>query len=259
VVFQGGSPATRWKRASVVRAMAESGCRIVVPDRPGYGGSTRSRGRRVADVARDVETLVDTLKWNRFAVSGGSGGGPHALACAALLGDRVTRCAVVSGITPPLTEGPRPSEDAQDPRRNVTSWLAARGEDQLRQEVERVAASIMAGIEAGGPEMLPDLARPCNEPPAKDSPESMARLRATFQTSQDGWVDDNIAFAMPWGFDISSVTTPVGVWWGNEDARGLFYAQELLAQLPDSSGHDYVGGHLQPDASFRQMLAWLRA
>jgi len=68
--------------------------RLLVPDRPLYSGCTRQRGRTVANAAADVAALADTQGWDRFAVAGGSGGGPHALACAALLRDRVTRCAV---------------------------------------------------------------------------------------------------------------------------------------------------------------------
>src|SRR5439155_4040978 len=76
------------------------GVRLLVPDRPGYGGSSRLPGRSVADVAVDMAVLVDRLGWERFAVWGGSGGAPHALGCAAHLGDRVTRCASVVGLAP---------------------------------------------------------------------------------------------------------------------------------------------------------------
>jgi pimeloyl-ACP methyl ester carboxylesterase len=64
---------------------------MVVPDRPGYGGSARQHGRTVADVADDAQLLADAQGWAQFAVAGNSGGGPHALACAALLPGRVRR------------------------------------------------------------------------------------------------------------------------------------------------------------------------
>ncbi|MEV6268709.1 alpha/beta hydrolase [Kribbella sp. NPDC051936] len=85
----GGTPSTRWKRPEVVATIEASGLWMVMPDRPGYGGSTRQPGRSVASVASDAAALADSLGWDRFAVTGGSGGGPHALACAALLPDRV--------------------------------------------------------------------------------------------------------------------------------------------------------------------------
>ncbi|MEU4193887.1 alpha/beta hydrolase [Kribbella sp. NPDC026611] len=87
VLSFGGSPSTRWKRPDAVRAVEECGVRLVTPDRPGYGGSTRQPGRTVASAAVDAAAVANALSWDRFTVTGGSGGGPHALACAALLGD----------------------------------------------------------------------------------------------------------------------------------------------------------------------------
>lgn len=148
----GGTPSTRWKRPEVVATIEASGLRMVMPDRPGYGGSTRQPGRSVASVASDAAALADSLGWDRFAVTGGSGGGPHALACAALLPDRVTRCAVTASNAPPIVDGPEPTEaeEQADPRRNRTSWLAVHGD--LRPGLEETARSIMAAVEAGGPE-----------------------------------------------------------------------------------------------------------
>ncbi|MFF0340974.1 alpha/beta fold hydrolase [Kribbella sp. NPDC004875] len=123
----GGSPSTRWKRPDAVEAIEASGLWMAVPDRPGYGGSTRRPGRTVASVVDDAVALADAFGWERFVVTGGSGGGPHALACAALLPDRVTRCAITGSIAPAIVDGPEPTEDEEraDPRRNRTSWLAA--------------------------------------------------------------------------------------------------------------------------------------
>src|SRR3954466_15785084 len=81
----GGSPSTRWKRPDTVEAISSSGLWMVMPDRPGYGGSTRQPGRTVASVVADAVAVADALGWERFAVTGGSGGGPHALAFAAPL------------------------------------------------------------------------------------------------------------------------------------------------------------------------------
>ena len=126
----GGTPSTRWKRPEVVATIEASGLWMVMPDRPGYGGSTRQPGRSVASVASDAAALADSLGWDRFAVTGGSGGGPHASACAALLPGRVTRCAVTASNAPPIVDGPEPTEaeEQADPRRNRTSWLAVHGD-----------------------------------------------------------------------------------------------------------------------------------
>src|SRR6185436_18159842 len=113
---------------------------------------------------------------------GGSGGGPHALACAALMGEQVSRCAVLSGIRPP-DPGTPPREEAR-----------------LREELPVVAGEILAAIEAGGPEIPGEPG-----PPARDDPEAMARLRATFVEGMDGWVDDSLGFVQPWGFELSTI------------------------------------------------------
>jgi pimeloyl-ACP methyl ester carboxylesterase len=213
-------------------------------------------------VAADVRALADAQGWRAFAVAGASGGGPHALACAAELPDRVTRCAVSASISPPITTGPRPVANEPDPRRNLTSWLAAQGESHLRPHVQAAAVDIMATIEAGGPEVLRDPHMPDSPAtpitPALQSPASMARLRATFVDSHDGWVDDNLAFARPWGFAPHDIAVPVSIWFGNHDTSSRQDAAWLQAEIRTAHCHEYEGGHLQSDVAYRSMLAWLR-
>ncbi|MFG1906790.1 alpha/beta fold hydrolase [Kribbella sp. NPDC048928] len=147
-----GTPSTRLRRPDQVAAMEQSGVRVLMADRPGYGGSTRQPGRTVADFVRDVEALADSQGWERFAIAGGSGGGPHALACAALLPHRVTRCAVISGVRPQV--------------------VALPPEGVLRGQLAQLGADILGQVEAGGPE-YPG-APP--GPPAWDDPVARARL-----------------------------------------------------------------------------------
>jgi len=274
VVSLGGSPSTRWKRPSVVEAISAAGLRMVIPDRPGYGGSSRQPGRTVADAASDVALLADQLGWSTFALTGGSGGGPHALACAALLPERVVRCAVVGGIAPPLTHDPEPTEaeELADPRRDRTIWRAARvhradragstdraDEALLRAGIEEAAARIMASVEAGGPEFPPDPHDPAPPaPPARDDPDAMARLTATFVTSQDGLVDDLVAFATPWGFDLADVRVPTSIWFGTADERAGKHAGFLAEAIPHAESIQYVGAHVPPAAAYREILRWLR-
>jgi pimeloyl-ACP methyl ester carboxylesterase len=236
VIAHNGTPSTRWRRPDQIEAMHRSGVRVLMPDRPGYGGSTRRPGRTVADVAGDVRVLADAQGWDRFAVFGGSGGGPHALACAALLPERVIRCAVLSGI--------KPSGDAEPPE-----------ERTLRPRLEQLSRDIMDRVAAGGPEM------PGMPPgsPARDDPEAMARLRATFVDSYDGWVDDQIALARPWGFALPDGAVPVGVWYGTHDENvSGEHARWLLANIPGVRGRQYAGGHLPGPATFGEIYGWLR-
>jgi len=234
VVWLGGSPSSRWKWPALIEAMERCGLHFLVYDRPGYGGSTRRPGRAVAAAAKDVRALADAHGWNEFAVFGGSGGGPHALACAALLADRVTRCAVVSGI--------KPSSAGTPPR-----------EEDLRSRLPEVAASILRLIDAGGPEIPSEPG-----PPARDNPDAMARVRATFLDSLDGWVDDSLAFARPWGFELAAIRVPVGIWWGTGDAHvSTDHSDHLLAHIATAQGHVYGGGHL-PDADvYEEIYDWL--
>jgi hypothetical protein len=106
--------------------------------------------------------------------------------------------------------------------------------------------------------MPPDPAAPEPGPPAIGDPAAMARLRATFVDSHDGWVDDNIAFARPWGFEMSSITVPVSIWYGTHDATARTHADWLLSRIPAAARYEYPGGHIPGDSAYRRMLAWLR-
>jgi pimeloyl-ACP methyl ester carboxylesterase len=236
VVWHGGSPSSRWKRPDLIAAMQESKLRLLVYDRPGYGGSTRSPGRAVADAVDDVRALADAHGWRRFGIFGGSGGGPHALACAALLADRVTRCAVLSGIKP------------ADPGKPL------REEPTLRSQLAGIAAEHTRRIDAGGPELPAEPG-----PPALEDPDAMARFRATFADGMDGWVDDFLAFARPWGFEPSAITVPVGIWRGTQDANvPADHAEWLLANIATAQGHVYAGGHLPGPGVYGEIYDWLR-
>jgi len=214
--------------------MEQSGVRVLMADRPGYGGSTRKPGRTVSDVVGDVEALADSQGWERFAVVGGSGGGPHALACAALLPHRVTRCAVLSGVRPQVVTLP--------------------SEDVLRGQLVQLGGDILSQVEAGGPE-YPG-APP--GPPAWDDPAARARLVATFADSIDGWYDDQVALAQPWGFSPQSIDLPVGVWYGTNDENvPATDAQWLLENIPTAQGHQFAGGHIPTSATLIEVHRWV--
>src|SRR5580704_5731338 len=100
VIFLHGTPGCRLSRHPNQELVRSTGAHVITYDRPGYGQSDRDPGRSVAGCAADVAAIADALGFDRFAVRGGSGGGPHALAVAALLGDRITRVACVVGCAP---------------------------------------------------------------------------------------------------------------------------------------------------------------
>jgi pimeloyl-ACP methyl ester carboxylesterase len=260
VISHNGSPSTRWKRPNIIATIERAGVRMLVPDRPGYGGSTRQPGRRVADAADDVNRLADALGWERFAIHGHSGGGPYALACAALLPDRVTRCAVGASLAPSHAE----TVDffgRLDPSRGQSLRLALEGEEKLRPFMAEGAAGVMAKITAGGPEMLPEPGEPAQANPTRaiDDPAAMARLRATFADSLDGWIDDQFAFVHPWGFDVAEIRIPVGIWHGTNDTRmPRAHSDWLTANIPTAQRFDYEGWHVPNDDVFCETYSWLR-
>jgi pimeloyl-ACP methyl ester carboxylesterase len=110
-----GTPGAALPWEPFVAAAAQRGLRHVEYSRPGYGASDRQAGRAVADCAADVTAILDALGAPRFYTYGWSGGGPHALACAALLGERVIKAASIAGVAPWESEG--------------LDWLAGMGEE----------------------------------------------------------------------------------------------------------------------------------
>jgi pimeloyl-ACP methyl ester carboxylesterase len=100
LVFHHGTPSDRTQYRPFAEAAAVRGLRLVSYSRPGYGGSSRQPGRAVADCAADTLAIVEQLGAGRFYRAGWSGGGPHALACAALLPDRALGCATIAGVGP---------------------------------------------------------------------------------------------------------------------------------------------------------------
>ena len=104
MLWHHGSPQTGAPLEPLVVAAAARGIRLLSDARPSYGGSSPKPGRDVASAAADVALVADALGIDRFAVMGASGGGPHLLACATLLPDRVTGVVCLAGIAPLTAE-----------------------------------------------------------------------------------------------------------------------------------------------------------
>jgi len=232
---------------------------MAVPDRPGYGGSDRQPGRTVADAAADVAAVADAQGWARFAVTGFSGGAPHALACAALLTERVTCCAAVASPVPPGTPGADLFTD-RTPGQAEDFRLALHGEQALRPYLHDRAIDVLAQLEPGGPDRAAGLDQgPLPVDPADADQGRVIRIRAAYH-GLDGWIDDVIALAHPWGFDLASIDVPVSIWSGAADIRvPRGHTDWLLAHLPTAQGYEHPGGHDPSDASYRSILGWIAA
>ena len=218
LVAHHGTPAAGRLYRSEVESAERRGLRLVAYSRPGYASSTPRPERVVADAAGDVSAILDILGVERFATYGWSGGGPHALACAALLAGRCAAAATIAGVAPATA----PDLD----------WLAGMGEGNLaefaaardgRERLTEYCRADADGIMAAGPEQLADAFRPHLS--GVDSRALTGELAAFLSESTtaglesgvDGWVDDDFAFLAPWGFDVEAIRVPVLVWQGGQD------------------------------------------
>ncbi|MDX6325427.1 MAG: hypothetical protein QOK15_1781 [Nocardioidaceae bacterium] len=215
-----GTPGGRLNRHFDPSKYAEAGARVITYDRPGYGRSTRLRGRTVGDCVPDVAAIADQLGIARFAVTGGSGGGPHSLAVAARLGERVVRARCAVGVAPYQAEGLDffAGMDAM----NVTEFgWALEGEATLAPQLERELAEMAARVEADPATILGDWKVDEADQKVLARADVGAVIReATADLAAGGvwgWVDDDLCFTMPWGFSIDEIRVPVEVRYGAKD------------------------------------------
>lgn len=246
LVFHHGTPGAGTPIRVLERAAHARGFRVVSPSRPGYGNSSRNPGRSVADVVPDVGTVLNSINADRCVVAGWSGGGPHALACAARL-KAAAAVLVIAGVAPyAVSDLDWMRGMGQD---NVEEFSAAlAGQDKLapflgeqREHLKDVAAvDIVASLAS----LLPDVDRAVL---TEEFGEDMATaFHEGLKNGIDGWLDDDLAFARPWGFDLAEISQPVTLWQGAEDLMVPFAHGEWLAsRLPGALVHLEQGeGHL---------------
>ena len=254
-----GTPGAGLPLAAFVAAAAERGLRWVSYSRPGYGDSTRVEERDVADCVRDVAAIADHLGADRFFTSGGSGGAPHALACAALLPDRVRGCAAIACPAPWGAEG-LDWLAGQGPE-NLEEWAAAQeGPEALQVYLEKEAPALR---EASEPQDLIDalgglLPEPDRAALTGEFAETLiASSKRAVTNGVWGWFDDDMAFLRDWGFSLDAVGVPVALWQGTQDKMVPFaHGEWLAAHVPGIRPHLLdEHGHLSlAVASFPQIL-----
>jgi pimeloyl-ACP methyl ester carboxylesterase len=239
---------------------ARYGLRRLTVDRPGYGESTRHAGRSSADFVPDIETIADQLGIDRFAVTGGSGGGPHALAVAALLPDRVLRCLADVSIAPYGAEGLDFLAGMNEG--NVIEFGAAlAGEASLRSLLIRERSTTLQRLADNRTDFLGD-DYTMSEPDQQQMAKHLTRIKHHFVSclapGVDGWVDDDLAFTRPWGFDVADIRVPVLLSYGRADNLvPSAHGDWLAAHIPGAALDVTDVGHLGDDAQVEGQMAWL--
>ena len=197
---------------------AARGARLICYDRPGYGGSSPMPERTAATAAADSVLIMDALGVERFATWGISGGGPHALACAALLPDRVFAAASLAGVAPFDALGLNYFRGmGQD---NIIEFgLAMAGRESIEQFSEKAAEQMRHATAAEIVEMISTLASPPDQAVLDGGIGEywVSSMPNTFAQGVSGWVDDDIAFLLPFGFDLASIRVPTLIVHGRHD------------------------------------------
>jgi pimeloyl-ACP methyl ester carboxylesterase len=261
VIVCHGTPGSRRTRHPDPEMYERHGVRMVVYDRPGYGESDPHIGRSVADAAPDIEAIADELGFDRFAVVGGSGGAPHALACGALLQDRVLRVGAL------VTPAPSDTDDFDFyeglAELNVKEFGAAlEGRASIEAFIQPYADQFQADPDAVIEEILSELPEVDREIASRDGFRSVMRESFVEAVRQGvrGWADDDLAFAKSWGFEPEDVHAEVRLWQGELDVLApRTHGEYVASRLPNARFELLEGGGHFLDEQWDVVLDWLSA
>ncbi|HTW02492.1 MAG TPA: alpha/beta hydrolase [Streptosporangiaceae bacterium] len=247
VLVHMGTPNSRHLYGPAKADAAARGLRLISYDRPGYGGSSPQPGRNHADCAADVRTICAALGIGRLGIWGISGGGAHALACAALLPDLAVGVASLAGLAPYGAEGldwfeGMGQENADDILLQATDKVAA------RKKMDRDWEEAMASSADDLAEQFPTLLSPAD---AAVLTGELAEYLAFSQheglaPGSEGWWEDGEAEVVPWGFELADISVPVLIVHGRHDKFVPFgHGEWLAARVPGAEAWLLDGdGHL---------------
>ena len=247
LVFHGGTPIAAVLYPPIVDAAVDAGLRFITYSRPGYATSDPMPGRSVADAAADVAVVLDAFGAQQFVTIGWSGGGPHALACAALLPDRCAAAATIAAVAPYPAAG--------------IDWLAGMGEENveefgaalqgesalsayLKEEAVGLSQVTASDLDDALGDLVSDIDRASLT--GRFAEWAAASFRKAVSAGIAGWRDDDLAFVKPWGFDVGQIKRPVALWQGAQDRMVPFsHGQWLAAHMPTAKARLLQGeGHL---------------
>ena len=256
-----GTPGSRFAGQGDGSVYAHTGARVITYDRPGYGGSDRFRGRRVVDCVADVAAIADSLGIERFGVTGGSWGGPHSLAVAARLPERVTRAACVAGVAPFDMPGFDWFAGMDAVNIEEIRW-ALEGEDVLARELERMTTAWLKRL-ADDPSKAGEVEFSEADRAVMANPERQEMVRRmlneAFRQGVWGYVDDALCLIQPWGFDVAEIRVPTRIDYGLTDVLVPHQHGEWLAHnVPNAEVViDEQGGHFSAPDVVTERFGWL--
>jgi pimeloyl-ACP methyl ester carboxylesterase len=246
VFWHHGTPNTGAPPEPLFPRAAELGIRWVSYDRPGYGGSSPQPGRDIASAALDTRFVADALGIDRFTVLGHSGGGPHALACAALLPDRVLAAASIAGMAPFDATG--------------FDWFAGMADAATLRAATRGRAALEHHV--ANADFDRDTFTPADHAALSGTWSWFGGIvNAALSTGPGGLIDDQLAYVAPWGFSLTGITAPVLLVHGTSDRMVPASHSEWLAEVcPTAELHRHPGeGHISVLNHATEALDWLAA
>lgn len=263
LLFHTGTPSAAVE-APLFEAFARyAGLRLVMYSRPGYGRSTPQLlpTPQVADDVADMLVVLDALGIGEFITLGWSGGGPRALACAALLPHRCRAACTLAGVGPYDEEG-LDFTDGMAPD-NVDEFAAAvDGAESYGTFLEKMVPGMAELTPAGVTDDLQGLLTPVDVAAltGEFADWLSASIRHAVAQGVIGWREDGLALVRPWGFDLAAIRVPVSVWQGDQDAMvPLRHGEWLAENVPGARPHLIEGeGHLSLAVRLDEILSDLR-
>jgi pimeloyl-ACP methyl ester carboxylesterase len=260
IAVHNGTPNSRLLYGPAVEDARAKGAYLVSWDRPGYGGSSPQPGRTVADVAADMRAVADALGVDRLVTWGISGGGPHALACAALLPDLVAGAAVLGSLAPLDAEGldyfDRMGQgNVDDIQLYLSDPEAARA--KCREDWGEFRCATPDQLAEGMAAQVSPVDREALTGELADW--LVSYMRDGLSPGDQGWWDDGVAHCQPWGFDLASVRVPTKVWHGHQDRFVPVGHGRWLAEHVAGAEHDIAeaDGHLTLLQRIGDVHTWL--